>query len=337
MSVQTPAPATAGTRPESDPEGRGASRRRRPGPAQVATALFLLLLLAGSLTTEGFYSLSNMTAIANAAAVVGIIAVGATAIVLGGHLFSLSIGTTVAVCAMFFLHVLRFGMVPALALTLLFGAALLGVQGWLVGRFGANPIIVTIGAGALQEGAATWISGGTSVYPPPDAPDFSWLASPLLGVPFPVYVFVVVTVVGEVVLRRTVFGRQLILMGESPQAARSAALPTSRLTVTAFVCAGLTAAVAGVLLGAFNQSGTLTTTGTLTYDSIAAILVGGAAVTGGRGSVLRTAVGALVLAALADMLLLRGYSTPVQLLALGVIVVAVILLNHLTSHDKETR
>lgn len=321
----------------AQPASRTSAAGFRPNLTQVALVAFLLLLLWGSLTTDGFYTVANLKAVFNSAAIVGIIAVGATAIVLGGHLFCLSIGTTAAIAAMCFLHALRWGLVPAIVLTLILGAAVLATQGFLVGRFGANPIIVTIGAGALQEGAVTWWSGGVSVYPPAEGPDFSFLASPLVGVPFPVYVFVVLTVIGELVLRRTVFGRQLILMGESPRAARAAALPVARLTVIAFACAGLTAAVAGVLLGAFNQSGTLTTTGTLTYDSIAAVLVGGTAVLGGRGSVVRSAAGALVLAALADMLLLRGYSTPVQILALGVIVSAVILLNHLRTKASEAR
>lgn len=313
------------------------TRNLRPTITQVALTLFLVVLLAGSLTTEGFYTVSNAKAVLNSAAIIGIIAVGATAIVLGGQLFCLSVGTTVAIAAMCFLNSLRFGLLPAILLTLILGAVIIGAQGLLVGRFGANPIIVTIGAGALQEGAVTWWSGGVSVYPPADGPDFSFLASPLLGVPFPVYVFAVITVVGEFVLRRTVFGRQLVLMGESPRAARAAALPVVRTTVAAWACAGFCAGVAGVLLGAFNQSGTLTTTGTLTYDSIAAVLVGGTAVLGGRGSVVRSAAGALVLAALSDMLLLRGYSTPVQVMALGVIVSAVVLLNHLHTKARDAR
>lgn len=304
---------------------------------RAVLAAFVLLLVAASLTTEGFYSVANAKAVFTSASIVGIIAIGATAIVIGGHLFSLSLGTTVAICAMSFLYALRFGLVPAIVLTLVLGAVVVGVQGALVGRWGANPIIVTIAAGALQEGVVTWVSGGVSVYPPDGAPDFSFLAKPLLGVPFPVYVFVGLAILGEWLLRRTVFGRQLVLMGESPRAARAGALPVTRITIVAFAAAGVTAAVAGVLLGAFNQSGTLTTTGTLTYDSIAAVLVGGTAVTGGRGSVLRSAVGALLIAAISDMLLLRGYSTPVQVMVLGLIVTCVVVLNHLSATARSAR
>jgi len=322
---------TAPPRAVEAPRDRGLLLRR------VVLVAFLAVLVVATLTTDGFYSVANAKAVFTSASIVGVLAIGATAIVLGGHLFSLSLGTTVAISAMSFLYALRFGLVPAIVLTLVLGAVVVGVQGFLVGRWGANPIIVTIGAGALQEGAVTWVSGGVSVYPPADGPDFSFLAKPLLGVPFPVYVFLVLAVVGEWLLRRTTFGRQLVLMGESPRAARAGALPITRLTVLAFAAAGVAAGVAGVLLGAFNQSGTLTTTGTLTYDSIAAVLVGGTAVTGGRGSVLRSAVGALLIAAISDMLLLRGYSSPVQVLVLGVIVTCVVVLNHISSNARSTR
>ncbi|WP_417509729.1 ABC transporter permease [Microbacterium sp.] len=320
------------------PRTHATSRFNRYLPvARIVAIVFIVFLLIATFMTDGFYTLSNMRAILNSAAVVGIIAVGAAAIVIGGHLFSMSLGATVAVCAMVFLSLLGFGLVIAILGTMLVGALIVGAQGYLVGRFGANPIIITIGAGALLEGGATWMSGGTSVHPPAGSPDFAFLAAPLFGIPFPVYVFVVVVILGEIGLRRSVFGRQLILMGSSPKAARAAALPVTRLTTGAFAIAGVTAGIAGVLLGAFNQSGTLTTAGTLTYDAIAAVLVGGLAVSGGRGSVLQAAGGAVLIAAVSSMLLLRGFSPPLEMLVLGLIVGAVVILNHVNSKDGETR
>ncbi|CAB4877623.1 MAG: hypothetical protein F2793_05210 [Actinobacteria bacterium] len=295
------------------------------------TVLFVVVLLAATLTTDGFYSVQNIKAIVNAASLVGIIAVGMTYIVISGNLFSLSVGITAAVCAMTFLWALRFGMIAGIIITIAFGATVIGLQGLLVGYTGANPIIVTIGAGALQEAVATWISGGVSVYPPDGGPDYAFLAGPLLGIPFPVYVFAGVVIIGGIVLKRSTFGREIYLMGESPRAGRAAGLPITRLTTGAFVVTGICVAIAGILIGAFNQSGTLTATGTLTVDSISAVLVGGTAVVGGRGSVWRTAVGALIVAAIGDLLLLRGYSTPVQLLVLGLIVTTVVILSYVNS------
>jgi ribose/xylose/arabinose/galactoside ABC-type transport system permease subunit len=297
----------------------------------LVTILFFAILIFATVTTTGFYSVQNFKAIITAAAIVGIIAVGMTYIVISGNLFSLSVGITAAVSASTFIWALRFGLVGAVIIAVVFGAVVIGLQGLLIGFTGANPIIVTIAAGALQEAVAIWITGGVSVYPPENSPSFAFLVSPLFGIPFPVYVFVVAVVLGEVFIKRSRFGRGVYLMGESPRAGRTAGLPITRLTTGAFVVAGVCAAVAGILIGAFNQSGTMTASGTLTIDSISAVLVGGTAVIGGRGSVVRTAIGAIVIATISDLLLLRGYSTPVQLLVLGVIVTVVVILSYLNS------
>ncbi len=312
-------------------------RPRNIGTAQIVAVVFVVVLLIATLTTDAFYTLENVKAVFNSAAIVGIIAVGATAIVIGGHLFSLSLGTTVAVCAMAFLQLLAFGMVPAILLTIVLGAVIIGLQGYLVGRLGANPIIITIGAGALLTALVTWVSGGVSVYPASGAPSFAFLAAPVLGLPFPVYVFIGVVVIGELALRRTVVGRQLVVMGASPKASLAGALPVVALTTGAFAICGVTAGIAGVLLGAFNQSGTLTTSGTLTYDAIAAVLVGGTAVSGGRGSVIRSAVGALLIAAISNVLLLRGFSPPAEMFVLGLVVGCVVILNHVNQKGQVAR
>ena len=261
----------------------------------------------GATTTTGFMTVSNLKAILTAAAFVGIIAVGLTVIVLSGNLFSLALGQTVAVTAMLFLYTLQFGLALAIVLTLLLGLVIGAVQGFAVGAWGANPIIITIGAAGLMEGLAVWLSHGQSIVPPASATSYQRLAEPLLGVPFPVYVFVALTIVLAVAMRRTRFGRGIYLLGENRTAARAAALPITLLTTAAFALTSVFTAGAGVLIGATSQNASLLLTGSYTYDAIAAALVGGNAVTGGRGSVLRTAAGAIFIATISDMLLLRGY------------------------------
>ncbi len=105
----------------------------------------------GATTTTGFLTWSNFKAILTAAAFTGIIAVGLTVIVLSGNLFSLALGETAAVSAMFFLYALRIDLGVAIVLTLLLGLAIGAVQGFAVGAWGANPIIVTIGAAGLLD------------------------------------------------------------------------------------------------------------------------------------------------------------------------------------------
>jgi ribose/xylose/arabinose/galactoside ABC-type transport system permease subunit len=312
--------------------------RRALRVGDLALAAWVALLAAvtiyGAATTTGFLTWSNAKAIMTAAAFVGIIAVGLTVIILSGNLFSLALGQTAAISAMVFLYTLRIGLGPAIALTLLLGLAIGAVQGFAVGAWGANPIIVTIGAAGLMEGMAVWLSHGQSIVPPADATSWEHLAQPVLGLPAPVYVFLLVTVLLAVVMRRTRFGRQIYLLGENRVAARAAALPITLLTVGAFGIASLYTAGSGILIGATSANVTLLLTGSYTYDAIAAALVGGNAVTGGRGSIVRTAGGAIFIATISDMLLLRGYSTGGQILVRGIIVLVVVVLTNLRERSR---
>jgi simple sugar transport system permease protein/ribose transport system permease protein len=303
-------------------------------PLIVVLVLVTAVTIYGALSTQGFLTVSNVKAILDAAAVVGIIAAGLTVIMLSGNLFSLALGQTVAVSAMLFLYTLQFGIVPAILLTLALGIAMGTVQGFVVGAWGANPIIVTIAAAGLMEGFATWLSGGQSITPPLGETSYIKLAQPLLGVPFPVYVFVVLAVALEAAMRRTRLGRQIYLLGENAAAARAAALPITLLTVIAFATASVFSAGAGVLVGASSANASLLLVSTYTYDAIAAALVGGTAVSGGRGSIGRTAAGAVFIATISDMLLLRGYSTGLQILVRGVIVLVIVVLTNLRQRGR---
>jgi ribose/xylose/arabinose/galactoside ABC-type transport system permease subunit len=315
------------------PEGRF---RIRLADAALAVWIGALTVLTvyGAATTTGFMTVSNLKAILTAAAFVGIIAIGLTVIMLSGNLFSLALGQTAAVAAMFFLYSLQFGLALAIVLSLLLGLVIGAVQGFAVGAWGANPIIITIGAAGLMEGLAVWLSHGQSIIPPASATSYERLAEPLFGVPAPVYVFLALTAVLEVVMRRTRFGRQIYLLGENRVAARAAALPITLLTTAAFALTSFFTAGAGVLIGASSQNASLLLTGSYTYDAIAAALVGGNAVTGGRGSILRTAAGAIFIATISDMLLLRGYTTGGQILVRGIIVVVVVVLTNLRERSR---
>jgi simple sugar transport system permease protein/ribose transport system permease protein len=295
--------------------------------------IFVIIVVVGTVTTPGFMTLENAKAILQASAFVGIIAVGMTAIMLSGNVFSLSLGTTAAVTAIAFLWALKFGMAAAIIFAVLLGFAICAVQGWIVGAIGANPIIVTIAAGVIQAGATLKLSGGTTIYPPSDA-SYSWLANRVGGIPFPFIVFVAVTLVVEAILRGTRFGRAIYAVGESNRAARAAAISLAAVSGGAFALAGACTGVAGILIAATNQNASLFIESTYTFDAIAAVLVGGTAVTGGRGSASRALFGAIVIATISSLLLLRGYSTGLQILVKGAIVLVVVVLVALSNRER---
>lgn len=307
-----------------------------PGAIEGAGLLAAFTLAYLALDTQGFLSAANLEAILASAALVGIAAAGLTLMILSGNLFSLSLGITASICAMTFMYTVQSGVALAIVLSLAVGASIFAVQGSVVGALGANPIVVTIGAGALQQGAVLSMTDGASVLSSAPASSYAWLTHPVAGIPVVVFFFLAIVCAVELVLRQTKLGHRIYLMGDNRRAAITAGMPVARLTTWVFAGAGLCAGAAGILLGAQSEHAELGLDGTLTFDALAAALVGGTAVTGGRGSVIRSTVGAIAIATLTDLLLLRGYSQGVQILVKGLAVVGVLALIHARSKARAT-
>jgi ribose/xylose/arabinose/galactoside ABC-type transport system permease subunit len=309
---------------------------RRTLPLRLLQALGLaaaVILVLGAVTTSGFLSVENFRAILASTTFVGMVAVGMTVIMISGSFVSMSLGTTATVTAMFFVYALHLGVVPAILLTLAVGGVIGLIQGVAIGAWSANPIILTIAAGAIQEGLSVAISGGGTITPPSNS--YTFLNKTPLGVPLGFYILVALVIVVELFMRRTRFGREIYLVGESRPAARAAALPLGAIGARVFCLAGASAALAGIMLGSFNHGASLLLNrGTLNYDAIAAALIGGTAISGGRGAVWRALGGAIVIAIVTDLVLLRGYSTGVQILIKGVIVMGFVVALHLQSGQE---
>ena len=305
---------------------RGAPRRARLDALDIGIAAVVAAVIVAGLLTDRFFSLANARAILASTALTGITAIGATLVMIAGSAVSLAVSQTATVVAMVFLATQQFGLAAAITLALLCGVAITALQGAIVGFWAANPIVLTIAAGFAVGGVATWISGGTTVYPRVSA--FNGLNSTPFGLPLAVYVLLALTALAQWTLHRTTAGRQLYLLGENPAAARAAGLPVGRVTVVAWAFFGACIALTGVFLAAFNTSANADLGGTLSLDAIAAVLAGGTAIGGGRGSALRTLGGAVLISVISDLLLLRGLPTGIQLLVKGILVLFVVIAVH---------
>jgi ribose/xylose/arabinose/galactoside ABC-type transport system permease subunit len=301
---------------------------------RLAVALATAVVVVAAVTTERFLTWDNVKAIFNSASLVGIMALGLTFVTLVGAIASLAVAQTAVVAAMVFLATLGAGLVPALALAIVVGAAVTALQGLLVGAWNANAVILTIGAGFLIDGFAQAVHGGSIVQPAGGG--FAKLNAVPGGIPVAVYVMVALALGFELLLRRTSLGRQIVLVGENRAAARAAGIPVARVVTAAFALAGAGFAVGGAFLGAFNTGASTYLEGTLTFDAIAAVLVGGTSIGGGHGSALRTLGGALAIATISDILLLRGYGTGAQLLLKGVLVAVVVVVTQARMRGRET-
>lgn len=309
------------------------STRRHPLSSRwvinAGAAVLAIGVLAVAFSTHRFMTVDNFKAIVTSASLVGIAALGLSLITIGGSAVSLAISPTVAATGMIFLSSQSLGLVPALAISLALGALITGAQGMIVGHAAANPVVLTIAASFAISGMASGISGGTSVAPTGEG--YDRLNATPGGVALSVYVFVLLTLAVEWTLRRTGFGRTLYLIGENRMAARAAGLPVGRTTTTAWLGAGVLFAVTAAFSASFNSAANVNLGNTVTFDAIAAVLAGGTPIAGGRGSAVRTLAGAVIIAAASDILLLRGYSTGIQIMVKGLIVLVVVVAVHLQS------
>jgi ribose/xylose/arabinose/galactoside ABC-type transport system permease subunit len=287
----------------------------------------LLALVAAAAGTPGFFTKVSLFSLLNTASFIGCVAIGMTFITLSGNIMSFALGVTLSTSGIVFIAGLPFGLAPAMIVAFAFGAGLTAVQGLVIGYFRANPIIVSMAALALITGFATLITQGSGVYP--DGDTAAVLKGRVFGVPVPVAALLVTGIVAQIVLSFTLFGRHLYMVGSNRRAALAAGIEPARVVLGAYIAAGLCTALAGILMAARYSSGDMELGIGYDYSAISAVLVGGTAISGGEGSVIRSLAGALIIAVCQALLLLNGFSSQTQYLAIGIIVLLVIMLQTL--------
>ena len=278
-------------------------------------------------TTPGFLTPLSVNALLTAVSFVGCVAVGMTFITLTGNIMSLALGATTSVSALIFLACLSFGILPAFVATLLFGIVVTGAQGFLVGFFRANPILVSVAALSLLLGTAAFATGGHRIYP--GGTGLEIFKGHFAGIPINAWCFFATVAVGQFILSWTRCGRLMTMVGSNIRAAAAAGVPTTATVTAAYVIAGACAAISGILLAARYGSGDMEIAAGYDYTAIAAVLVGGTGIAGGSGSTLRTLAGVIVIAVIEVVLLLRGFSEQLQYLITGLLVLCVIMLHTL--------
>jgi ribose/xylose/arabinose/galactoside ABC-type transport system permease subunit len=319
--------ATAGTdtavSPASGLPRRSYDRARMFAAAQTIGIAVLAFVV---LTTPGFLAGPSILSLLTTVSFIGCVAVGMTLITISGNIMSFALGATVGATGMVFIvAVNRLGFGLGLVAGLAFGAVLTAVQGFLVGWVRANPIVVTIAALALIYGAAqAFGEGGTIYLDPGSVPGL--FKGKIAGMPIEFAVFLLSAAVAQFMLSATRFGRNLFMVGSSLPAAEAVGVRTWRTITGGYLWAGLFTALAGVMLAIRYDSANMDYGVGYDYDAIAAVLVGGTAIGGGQGSALRTLAGAMVIACVQVMLLLKGLRQEWQYLAAGLIVLAVIML-----------
>jgi ribose/xylose/arabinose/galactoside ABC-type transport system permease subunit len=292
----------------------------------AAQAIGLVLLSGVILSTPGFLTGPSILSLLTTVSFIGCVAVGMTLITVSGNIMSFSLGATVGVTAMVFIlavNTLGFGL--GLLCGVVFGALVSGIQGLAIGWVRANPIIVSIAAFALIYGVTQVFAEKGTIYSNPGAIPAVFKGK-ISGVPIEFLVFLASAAAAQIILSVTRFGRNLFMVGSSFRAAEAVGVRTWRTVTGAYLWAGLFSSLAGIMLGIRYDSANMDYGVGYDYDAIAAVLVGGTPIGGGQGSALRTLAGAMVIAAVQVMLLLKGMRQEWQYLAAGLIVLAVLVL-----------
>ncbi|MDT0213952.1 ABC transporter permease [Rothia sp. ARF10] len=319
--------ATAGSGPSALSRFLGGSATRNLG---LVIALVILCVVGLATAGERFGSFDNALTILRLAAVVGVVSVGMTFVICGGGI-DLSVGAIVALSSVWATTLATQTMAEdihwiVMVLTaLLVGGACGLVNGLLVAYGKVAPFIATLAMLASARGLAELIAQRrTQIVRDRSFIDF--FGGSVLGIPVLVIIFAIVAALGWVLLNRTTFGRRTLAIGGNPEAARLAGIKVERQTAYLYVLLGLACGLAAVMLMARTTTGTSTHGQLLELDTIAAAVIGGTLLSGGRGTIVGTVLGVLIFTTLTNVFTLNNVDTSTQNVAKGVIIVAAVLL-----------
>jgi len=296
----------------------------------LVVALVVLCLVGVATGGQEFASIDNALTILRLAAVIGVVSVGMTFVITGGGI-DLSVGAIVALSSVWATTLATQSLARGNHWTVMVAVALLVglgcglINGLLVAYGGVVPFIATLAMLAAARGLAEIIAQRrTQIVNVPGFTDF--FRHDVLGIPLLVIIFILVAVVGWIVLNRTTFGRRTFAVGGNPEAARLAGINVKRHTVALYALVGLCCGIAAVMIVARTTTGS-STHGTLyELDAIAAVVIGGTLLSGGRGTIVGTVLGVLIFTTLSNVFSQNNLSSSAQSVAKGIIIVVAVLL-----------
>jgi ribose transport system permease protein len=325
----------------TNPSGSSGSQRRNRvaqilGPVAGLVGVSLLFAI---LEPETFLSVYNFQTIAAQTVIVGFGAIGMTFVIVSGGI-DLSVGSLIALTSVVTALALRHEWTPTAAAAAGAGTGLLAgfINGALVTRLRVVPFIVTLGTMGIARGLAKYLADEQKI----DAPA-AWLATIMAKSPTPSWLLVApgtwimfaLALTMAFVLRRTVFGVHTYAVGSSEATARLCGVRVPRVKLAIYVLSGLFAGVAGVMQYARLTVGDPTTAVGKELDIIAAVVIGGASLSGGIGGIGGSLVGAFLMSVLANGCTLTGVPNYVQEILIGIIIIAAVAIDRLR-HRRTT-
>lgn len=290
---------------------------------------FALFMIGFAIANQRFIAMDNVLGVIRSSAIIGVMALGVTFVVIGGNL-DLSVGSMMSFSTIVVLD-LHDKVGPTLAIPMMFALTLLlgAFIGFLVGYMKLNSLIVTLGMLSAIHGLTLTWSGGQNM----DIADKAgtWFSvfgqGRMFGVPVPIIVFALLAILLSLLLSKTAFGRQVYAVGGNGQAATFSGIPRARVVFMTYLVSAFCVAVAG-LLQASRSLGSQNTVGQgQELVVLAAVILGGASLLGGSGTVFKTVIGVLILGFIQNGLLLAGLDFYVQYMVTWAIIILAVWLD----------
>lgn len=298
----------------------------------------LLLLLAGWIVSPGkFFTVDNMNSVFQAVSLTGICAVGLAFIVYSANFNDMSLPMTIAFSGMVAVQLLQVGFVVSLLGGIAAGLLMGAVNGFVIGKLRAHPIIWSMAFNFVMSGIARWAWAGNQIYPDTitenaaTAESFYALARTYFGgdlkIPLMVVVMVVMFLIGHIILSYTTFGNQLKIIGSNYQAGRLSGIHCARVIFLAYLINAFCASICGIFLASLSRVGAYYNGEGYDFECVTAVLLGGMTLAGGKGSMIGVFGGVLTVGLLTNVMNLLGISTFNQYLVQGLVFLLIVWIN----------
>ncbi|MCX0247172.1 ABC transporter permease [Streptomyces drozdowiczii] len=298
--------------------------------------LAVLVAVGGFTEPDAFLDTGNLQLVLTQASVIGVVTVGVTFVITSGGI-DLSVGAMVALASVWASTVAtqEYGLAGILFTAVLVGLGAGLVNGVLIAYGRVVPFIATLAMLASARGVALMITDGKTQIVTVDAVlDLGLPDSYVLGIPPLVLIFAAVTVAGWLLLNRTTFGRRTVAIGGNAEAARLAGIDVRRQRLYLYLLSGLCCGIAAFMLIVLSGSGQNTAGNLYELDAIAAAIIGGTLLSGGRGTITGSVLGVLIFTTITNIFALNNLQSDVQQIAKGAIIVAAVLVQSRTARTE---
>jgi ribose transport system permease protein len=331
-TVEQPPPVQAGpTKGARTPSGLRLDIR-----LTILIGVLIALCIVGYALNSSFLGEANISIMLRLASAIGVVSVGMTFVIISGGI-DLSVGSMVALASVWMTTVAtqEYGPFVMVLCAMLVGLGAGLINGVLIAYGKIVPFIATLAMYASARGLAENLSNKETQTV--DAQGFSdFFRGDVLGIPVLIWMLAIVFAVGWVLLNRTTFGRRTFAIGGNAEAARLAGINVKRHTAMVYALAGLCCGIAAIMVVARATSGSSTNGQFYELDAIAAVVIGGTLLTGGRGTLIGTLIGVLIFTVVNSIFTQNNLETDIQQIAKGVIIVGAVLLQTLTTRTRKT-